>query len=219
MALSSLPARNDTTATATTSGAASDVAGGTAATTTSSVADADKGKTAANSDMLLKSFFSDVYDVSRDAEVDRILACFKLNPYEHLGVRFDACEEDINKKYRQISLLVHPDKCTHPRAKEAFETLGEARKLLQDEAKRKDLSATLSFVKSEMMKEWRKEHRRDDAAHMLAQASGMVRPTATHVYTLSLLPSILSSTNSSNQSSWHCCSVWLFHRMRRRCPY
>ena len=105
----------------------------------------------------------------------RILSCFKLNPYEHLNVRFDATDEDINKKYRQISLQVHPDKCTHPRAKEAFEVLGDARKLLNDEDKRRDLSATLQFVKGEMLKEWRKEHRHDNAAKLLAQASGTVR--------------------------------------------
>ena len=93
-------------------------------------------------------------------------------------MRFDATDEDINKRYRQISLQVHPDKCTHPRAKEAFEVLGDARKLLNDEDKRRDLSATLQFVKGEMLKEWRKEHRHDSAAKLLAQASGTVRARA-----------------------------------------
>ena len=85
-------------------------------------------------DKILKAFMNEVYDTSRDAEVERILQCFKLNPFEHLNVRFDATDDDINKKFRQISLMVHPDKCTHPKAKEAFEALGEARKFLNDSA-------------------------------------------------------------------------------------
>ena len=37
-----------------------------------------------DSETLLKEFFSDISDATRNAEVDRILSCFKLNPYEHL---------------------------------------------------------------------------------------------------------------------------------------
>ena len=53
-------------------------------------------------------------------EVERILSCFKLNPYEHLNLTFEATEDDIKKQYRKLSLLVHPDKNAHPRAKDAF---------------------------------------------------------------------------------------------------
>lgn len=100
-------------------------------------------------DELLKRFLADISDTSRDAEVQRVLSCFKLNPYEHLGLRFDAQPEDVKRQYRkvrlpcaaapcttsrqaacsaradvvppQISLMVHPDKCKHPRARDAFE--------------------------------------------------------------------------------------------------
>jgi hypothetical protein len=65
-----------------------------------------------------------------------------LNPYEHLNLHFDAQPEDVKRQYRKarfarpscaplltarcffgwkISLMVHPDKCKHPRAREAFE--------------------------------------------------------------------------------------------------
>ncbi|KAJ0084854.1 hypothetical protein Patl1_30229 [Pistacia atlantica] len=71
-------------------------------------------------DLLLKSFFAEVSEVERDNEVLRILSCFKLNPFEYLNLPFDATPDDIKKQYRKLSLLVHPDKCKHPQAKEAF---------------------------------------------------------------------------------------------------
>jgi len=47
----------------------------------------------------------------------RIINAFKLNPYEQLNLRFDVEENDIRKQFRKLSVLVHPDKCSHPRAK------------------------------------------------------------------------------------------------------
>ena len=75
-------------------------------------------------------FSGEMKGVDRDNEVERILRAFKLNPFEQLGVRFDASAEDIKKKYRQSSLMVHPDKCKHEHAKAAFEVLGYAHKIL-----------------------------------------------------------------------------------------
>ena len=78
----------------------------------------------------------------------RVLSCFKLNPFEFLNLRFDASPEDVRRQYRkarglltflplpsaatpgvsltpprppQLSLMVHPDKCRHPRSRDAFE--------------------------------------------------------------------------------------------------
>jgi DnaJ family protein C protein 8 len=52
----------------------------------------------------------------------RILWAFKLNPFEKLNIRFTATPEEIRKAYRKTSLMVHPDKCKHPQAQEAFES-------------------------------------------------------------------------------------------------
>jgi DnaJ family protein C protein 8 len=43
----------------------------------------------------------------REAEVDRILSAFKLNPYDMLDLDGKATPEEIKKKYRQISLCKH----------------------------------------------------------------------------------------------------------------
>lgn len=69
-----------------------------------------------------QAFFSDLKDVDRDNEVNRILWAFKLNPFEKLNLRFDATPEDVKKQYRKLSLMVHPDKCKHPQASTAFDS-------------------------------------------------------------------------------------------------
>lgn len=71
---------------------------------------------------LPQAFFADVKEVDRDNEVNRVLWAFKLNPYEKLNLRFDATVEDIRKAYRKLSLMVHPDKCKHPKAGDAFDS-------------------------------------------------------------------------------------------------
>ena len=85
--------------------------------------------------------------MDRDNEVTRILGAFKLNPMEQLGLRFDASLEDIKRQYRKTSLLVHPDKCRHPRAQDAFEVLGHANRQLQDEGQLKELMYVLSLAR------------------------------------------------------------------------
>lgn len=42
--------------------------------------------------------------------MERVLAAFKLNPYDVLEVPLEADEKEINKIYRKKSLLLHPDK-------------------------------------------------------------------------------------------------------------
>nr|GEX73799.1 hypothetical protein [Tanacetum cinerariifolium] len=71
-------------------------------------------------DLLLKTFYAEVSEVERDNEATRILSCFKLNAFEYLNLPFDSTPEEVKRQYCKLSLLVHPDKCKHPQAKEAF---------------------------------------------------------------------------------------------------
>ena len=96
-----------------------------------------------------QEFYADLRDAERDGEVNRILGAFKLNPYEQLGIRFDATYEDVRRAYRKVSLMVHPDKCRHPRSKDAFEIIGHAQKELLDEERRKVLDFLLGHAKGE----------------------------------------------------------------------
>jgi len=43
----------------------------------------------------------------------------------------------MKKKYRMLSILLHPDKCKLPKAAEAFTVLDKAYKTLQDPEKRR----------------------------------------------------------------------------------
>ena len=94
-----------------------------------------------------QEFFMDMKDVDRDNEVNRILGAFKLNPFEQLGINFDCTMEDIRRQYRKVSLMVHPDKCKHPRATDAFEVLGNANKTLSDEEHVRELRHALTLAR------------------------------------------------------------------------
>ncbi|KAL6780195.1 hypothetical protein ACKKBF_B14085 [Auxenochlorella protothecoides x Auxenochlorella symbiontica] len=119
-------------------------------------------------DPALKEFYSDMKEVDRDNEVNRILGAFKLNPYEQLGLRFDASMEVVPRQYRKSSLMVHPDKCAHPMAKTAFEIIGAALKDLKNEDKKATLDFFLNFAKEEVLKAWRKAAKHDAAVRVAA---------------------------------------------------
>lgn len=114
----------------------------------------------------LKEFYTDLKDAEREGEVNRILGAFKLNPYEQLNLHHDATPEDVRRQYRKVSLMVHPDKCKHPRAKDAFEVIGAAQKELLDEEKRAKLEFLLNHAKEEVKKEWKKAAKGDAAVRL-----------------------------------------------------
>ncbi|KAM6504472.1 chaperone regulator [Amanita muscaria] len=88
----------------------------------------------------------------REVEVDRILKAFRLNPYDVLDINESATAEGIKKKYRQISLFIHPDKCPHAKAPEAFDLLKKAESELSDKAKRDELDAIINQARSMVLK-------------------------------------------------------------------
>jgi len=105
---------------------------------------------------LLKEFFKDVSQTDRASEVERILSCFKLNPYEYLNVRFDATIQEVAKAFRKVSLLVHPDKCNHPKASIAFDAIGQAQKLLTTIDFKKEIDFNLDQAKKKVVGEYKK---------------------------------------------------------------
>ncbi|KAK9846337.1 hypothetical protein WJX81_001857 [Elliptochloris bilobata] len=122
---------------------------------------------AAEEEALLKGFFAEVREVDRSNEVNRILGAFKLNPFEQLGLRFDATLDEAKRQYRKASLLVHPDKCSHPHATAAFEVLGQANTQLQSEEVMHELRHVLTLARDELRRE-RKKKTKNDAAVRLA---------------------------------------------------
>ncbi|KAL2331877.1 hypothetical protein Fmac_019458 [Flemingia macrophylla] len=115
-------------------------------------------------ELLLKNFFAEVSEVERDNEVLRILSCFKLNPFEYLNLSFDSSIDDVKKQYRKLSLMVHPDKCKHPQAKEAFGALAKAQQLLLDQNERDYLLSQVNSAKEELRAKRKKQLKKDTAS-------------------------------------------------------
>eukprot|EP00879_Flechtneria_rotunda_P021596 GHRR01022761.1.p1 GENE.GHRR01022761.1~~GHRR01022761.1.p1 ORF type:complete len:200 (+),score=43.19 GHRR01022761.1:410-1009(+) len=64
--------------------------------------------------------------------------------------------------------MVHPDKCKHPEAANAFEILGQAQKNLLDDEKRENLWKVLKMARDEVRKERDKETKNDKAVELAA---------------------------------------------------
>ncbi|XP_077362484.1 dnaJ homolog subfamily C member 8-like isoform X2 [Festucalex cinctus] len=88
----------------------------------------------ASSDDLFQNFYSEVKQIEkRDSvltskqQIDRLLrpgsSYFNLNPFEVLQIDPDATDVDLKKRFRALSILVHPDKNQDDadRAQQAFE--------------------------------------------------------------------------------------------------
>ncbi|KAF9661634.1 hypothetical protein SADUNF_Sadunf19G0089200 [Salix dunnii] len=76
-------------------------------------------------------------EAERFEEVTRIMDAVGDSPYDVVGVNRNMSADNIKKRYWKLSLLVHPDKCSHPQAHQAFVKLNKAFKDLQDPEKRK----------------------------------------------------------------------------------
>ncbi|XP_065584076.1 dnaJ homolog subfamily C member 8-like [Artemia franciscana] len=76
-------------------------------------------------------------------QIDRLLrqgATYRnLNPFEVLQIEPESSIDDIKKKYRRLSILVHPDKNQNDleRAQQAFEVVNGAYKILENPETRK----------------------------------------------------------------------------------
>lgn len=103
-----------------------------------------------SNDESFSDFYTEVKQIEkRDSvltsatQIDRLLrkgsTYFNLNPFEVLQVEPDATVEQIKKKYRSLSFLVHPDKNQNDpnRAQQAFEIVNKAWKILENDITRK----------------------------------------------------------------------------------
>nr|GEV75432.1 hypothetical protein [Tanacetum cinerariifolium] len=107
-----------------------------------------------------------ISEVERDNEVTRILSCFKLNAFEYLNLPFDSTPEEVKRQYRKLSLLVHPDKCKHPQAKEAFGALAKAQQLLLDPQEREYLVNQINAAREELRAKRKKQLKKDTASKL-----------------------------------------------------
>ncbi|XP_038059676.1 dnaJ homolog subfamily C member 8-like [Patiria miniata] len=104
-------------------------------------------------------------------QIDRLLrpgsTYFNLNPFEVIQVPPEMTPDEIRKKYRRLSFLVHPDKNVDDkeRAQKAFEVLTNAMKTIEDEEKRKSMLAIIEEAKEKnefLLEEKRKKQKKED---------------------------------------------------------
>ncbi|KAL9449468.1 hypothetical protein AB3S75_011404 [Citrus x aurantiifolia] len=84
-------------------------------------------------------------EAERFEEVTRIMGVEGDCPYDVIGANHNMSAENIKKRYWKLSLFVHPDKCPHPQAHQAFIKLNKAFKELQDPEKRKALDEKIKL--------------------------------------------------------------------------
>uniref|UniRef100_A0A672FK56 DnaJ homolog subfamily C member 8 n=1 Tax=Salarias fasciatus TaxID=181472 RepID=A0A672FK56_SALFA len=102
------------------------------------------------SDELFQNFYTEVKQIEkRDSvltskqQIERLLrpgsSYFNLNPFEVLQIDPEATDDELKKRFRALSILVHPDKNQDDpdRAQKAFEAVDKAYKLLLDPEQKK----------------------------------------------------------------------------------
>ncbi|KAI7878135.1 hypothetical protein K492DRAFT_238722 [Lichtheimia hyalospora FSU 10163] len=102
-------------------------------------------------DQDLERYFS---QSEKQLEIDRVLQCFKLDPFSILDLPYERLDsKTVKLQYRRKSLMIHPDKVKHDRAEEAFALLKKAELELQDETRVKHLLSIVEEAKVEVLRE------------------------------------------------------------------
>ena len=108
----------------------------------------------------LKKLSKEDNKFTQDYQMQRLLSTTFVNPYDILEVGAEASEEEIKKKFRMLSILVHPDKCRHEKASDAFHLLEQAYKQLLDSDKRRIFQRVMREAKERVEYERKKENAR-----------------------------------------------------------
>ena len=106
----------------------------------------------------LKKLSKEDNKFTQDYQMQRLLSTTFVNPYDILEVGAEASEEEIKKKFRMLSILVHPDKCRHEKAADAFHLLEQAYKQLLDSDKRRIFQRVMREAKERVEYERKKEN-------------------------------------------------------------
>ena len=101
----------------------------------------------------MKEFFKDVANRPR-AEVDRIYRV-SAEPVRVFERKIWTIIQEV-AVVSKVSLLVHPDKCNHPKASVAFDAIGQAQKLLTTVDFKKEIDFNLDQAKKKVVSYIRK---------------------------------------------------------------
>lgn len=144
--------------------------------------EASSTETALFKDPLLESFYSEIDDIKPEdfktnskEQLERLLrpgsTYFNLNPFEVLQIDPYLSVDEIKKKYRKLSIYVHPDKNPddRERAQVAFEAVNRAYKMLENDTERKKCLEVVDEARvkvEEMCDEKRRKARKELVAKL-----------------------------------------------------
>uniref|UniRef100_R4G5E9 Putative molecular chaperone dnaj superfamily n=3 Tax=Rhodnius TaxID=13248 RepID=R4G5E9_RHOPR len=148
------------------------------------------------------NFYTEVKEIEkRDSvltpkqQIDRLLrpgsTYFNLNPFEVLQVDPDVTLEDAKKKYRRLSILVHPDKNQDDpeRAQQAFEIVNKAWKTLENDDSRKKCMDVIEEARGRtdlMIEEKRKRQKKEGKGSAVEEDDPAKYKHAVYVMTMKL---------------------------------
>ncbi|MCI4381531.1 hypothetical protein PGIGA_G00252930 [Pangasianodon gigas] len=166
---------------------------------------ASAGASAAQSstrDDAFQTFYTEVKQIEkRDSvltskqQIDRLLrpgsTYFNLNPFEVLQIDPEATDEELKKRFRQLSILVHPDKNQDDvdRAQQAFEAVDKAYKLLLDPEQKKRAMDVIHAGKEYIehnMNQKRKQLKKDGKSTVIEEDDPEVFRQAVYKQTMKL---------------------------------
>ena len=78
-----------------------------------------------------------------------------------------ASDEEIKKQFRNFAILLHPDKCKDPRAKDAWHTVEQAHKTLNEPEKKKVYLRIMKEAKERTEFERAKENKKREKSGQL----------------------------------------------------
>ncbi|KAM5182369.1 dnaJ homolog subfamily C member 8 [Mantella aurantiaca] len=116
---------------------------------------------------------------------------FNLNPFEVLQIDPEATDEELKKRFRQLSILVHPDKNQDDpdRAQKAFEAVDKAYKLLLDSEQKKRaldvIQAGFEYVEH-IVKEKKKQMKKEGKSVLVDEDDPEVFKQAVYKQTMKL---------------------------------
>ncbi|XP_014254519.1 dnaJ homolog subfamily C member 8 [Cimex lectularius] len=147
-------------------------------------------------------FYSEVKQIEkRDSvltpkqQIERLLrpgsTYFNLNPFEVLQIDPDISIEEAKKKYRRLSILVHPDKNQDDpdRAQQAFEIVNKAWKTLENEETRKKCMDVIEEARGRtdlMIDEKRKRLKKEGKGSYVEEDDPLKYKHAVYVLTMKL---------------------------------
>lgn len=97
---------------------------------------------------------------SAEYHLNRLLNETYVNPYDILELPPEANDVEIKKQFKVLSLKVHPDKCKHEKAADAFNMVESAYKMLMNPDKRRIYQRIMREAKERVEYEREKENKR-----------------------------------------------------------